>query len=302
MAEQGVIQHGPIHLAKVIRTLWAIFDHFKNSEQDLAVNEPLADEPALDPRITAVRPVSRYQQIEQRLFDLSMEICRSPAVLDPTDRVRGMVKNILWRHRDIPMAHLESVRGIACVEQELWRRSQKWDSVFSFYDPEDGLIKIRQDQLEQEQTFEVAFLVALGQSLLGNYARHKEMKPLQIDGILLGKVYHLHLQPAELRRSWFSNQELRNYLELSRMLPVESAGDPAHFTRLINGDEGFTPPGMLMGLNYAWYLDNRFASHVEYKMALMKIAPSSLIPEQVKMLGRRQRMVSFLREVVFRKK
>ncbi len=56
-----------------------------------------------------------------------------------------------------------------------------------------------------------------------------------------------------------------------------------------------------MGLNYAWYLDNRFASHVEYKMAVMKIGPSSLIPEQVKMLGRRQQLVTFFREVVFRK-
>jgi hypothetical protein len=81
---------------------------------------------------------------------------------------------------------------------------------------------------------------------------------------------------------------------------VSAAGSSTHFTRLINGDEGFTPPGMLMGLNYAWYLDNRFASHVEYKMAVMKIAPSDLIPEQVKMLARRQRLVSFFREVVFR--
>ena len=210
-----------------------------------------------------------------------------------------MVKDILWRHPDIPLTHLESVRGIICVEQELWRRNQKWDSVFSYYDPEDGLIKIREDQLQQEQTFEVAFLVALGQSLLGNYARHKEMQPLEIDGVALGKVYHLYLRPVIQRTCWFSDQELSRYLELTRMLPVES--DPSHFTRLINGDEGFTPPGMLMGLNYAWYLDNRFASHVEYKMAVMKISPSSLIPEQVKMLGRRQQLVTFFREVVFRK-
>jgi hypothetical protein len=154
--------------------------------------------------------------------------------------------------------------------------------------------------LEQEQTFEVAFLVALGQSLLGNYARYKEMKPLKIDGVALGKVYHLHLRPAVERTCYFSDQELRRYLELTRMLPAATEY-PVHFTRLINGDEGFTPPGMLMGLNYAWYLDNRFASHVEYKMAVMKIAPASLIPEQVKMLGRRQRLVSFFREVVFRK-
>jgi len=247
-----------------------------------------------------------------------------------------MVKDILWRHPDIPLAHLAYVRGIVCIEQELWRRSQKWDNVFSFYDPEDGLIKIRKDQLEQEQTFEVAFLVALGQSLLGNYARYKEMKPLMIDGVALGKVYHLHLRPVAERTSYFSDQELRRYLELTRMLPAATGMDalvstepgmaegrptgmdalvstepgmaegrateaPVHFTRLINGDEGFTPPGMLMGLNYAWYLDNRFASHVEYKMAVMKIAPESLIPEQVKMLGRRQRLVSFFREVVFRK-
>ena len=117
--------------------------------------------------------------------------------------------------------------------------------------------------------------MALGQSLLGNYALHKEMQPLKIDGVALGKVYHLHLRPAIQRTCWFSDLELSRYLELTRMLPVDC--DPSHFTRLINGDEGFTPPGMLMGLNYAWYLDNRFASHVEYKMAVMKIAPSSLI-------------------------
>lgn len=301
LAEHGVIQHGPTHLAKVIKTLWAVFDHFRSSEQDLAANEPSTDEPVWEPRITAARPASRYQQTEKRLVDLSMEVSSCLVVPGLTDRVLHMVRDILWRHRDIPLAHLDHVRGVVCVEQELWHRSQQWDSVFSFYDPEDGLIKIRQDQLEQEQTFEVAFLVALGQSLLGNYARHKEMKPLQVDGLLLGKVYHLHLLPAELRSCWFSDQELHRYLELSRMLPAGAPGDPFHFTRLINGDEGFTPPGMLMGLNYAWYLDNRFASHVEYKMAVMKISPSGLMPEQVKMLGRRQRMVSFFREVVFRK-
>jgi len=344
LAEHGVIQHGPSHLAQVIKTLWAVFDHFKGAGQGgSSVARPAgtapgvripAEEPAPgSENITAVRPSSRYQQIEQRLVDFSIEICGGGGPPELTDTIGRMVKKILWRHPDIPLAHLQYVRGIVCVEQESWRRSQKWDNVFSFYEPEDGMIKIRQDQLEQEQTFEVAFLVALGQSLLGNYAHHKEMKPLKVDGVLLGKVYHLHLLPAALRTCWFSDQELRHYLELTRMLPATGmdalvspepgmvegrptgmdalvspepgtaegrpADDPTHFTRLINGDEGFTPPGMLMGLNYAWYLDNRFASHVEYKMAVMKIAPSSLIPEQVKMLGRRQRMVAFFREVVF---
>ena len=318
LAEHGVIQHGPNHLAKVIKTLWAIFDHFKIAGKERSsVNEALADESVWGSSKTAVHPSSRYQQIEQRMMDLSIEIGGCPVAPELTDKIQRRVRDILWRHPDIPLAHLVNVRGIVCIEQELWRRSQKWDSVFSFYDPEDGLIKIREDQFEQEQTFEVAFLVALGQSLLGNYARHKEMKTLKIDGVALGKVYHLHLRPAAERTCWFSDEELRRYLELTRMLPSAMGLDtlvspepemvdgraeaPVHFTRLINGDEGFTPPGMLMGLNYAWYLDNRFASHVEYKMAVMKIAPASLIPEQVKMLGRRQRLVSFFREVVFRK-
>lgn len=306
LAEHGFIQHGPVHLAKVIQTLWAVFDQSRTSlpgsEQNLAGDDAPVDEPAWHARNSrkrAVRPASRYRQIEERLRGLSIGDFGCRPAQDLTDTIRRMVRDILWRHPDIPLAHLDYLAGVVCVEQELWLRSQRWDSVFSFYDPEDGLIKIRQDQLEQEQTFEVAFLVALGQSLLGNYACHKEMNPLQIDNVLLGKVYHLHLLPPELRNCWFSDQQLHRYLELSRMRPV--GDDPVHFTRLINGDEGFTPPGMLMGLNYAWYLDNRFASHVEYKMAVMKIAPASLIPEQVKMLGRRQGLVKFFREVVFRK-
>ncbi len=303
LTEQGVIQHGPVHLAKVIKTLWAFFDQSRPSlpdvKQELCADKISRDELAGKTCQGAERPSKRYRQIEQQLRGLTIGNYGCSPSQDLTDLIKHMVTDIIWRHPDISLGHLNHVRGVVCIEQELWLRNQKWDSVFSFYDPADGLIKIRQDQLQQEQTFEVAFLVALGQSLLGNYARHKDMTPLQIDGVALGKVYHLHLLPAELRNCWFSDQELRRYLELTRMRPA--ADDHGHFTRLINGDEGFTPPGMLMGLNYAWYLDNRFASHVEYKMAVMKIAPTSLIPEQVKMLGRRQRLLSFFREVVFRK-
>jgi uncharacterized cofD-like protein len=338
LLEHGFIQHGPIHLAKVIRTLWAMRDLFAHgraaaqesiSEQQVLAAGGTPHEASVDAtertsQKNGVYPVHRYQQIEQRLVGFSIDVSGCLAAQGLTETLRERIKDILWRHPDIPLAHLDSVRGLVCVEHDLWRRNQKWDSVFSFYDPQDGLIKIRQDQVAQEQGFEVAFLVALGQSLLGNYARCKEMKTLEIDGLVLGKVYHLHLSPASQRTCWFSEQELHRYLELARMQaqvmaapdvlttglvsaeerPTEPAGTAAgsstHFTRLINGDEGFTPPGMLMGLNYAWYLDNRFASHVEYKMAVMKIAPSDLIPEQVKMLARRQRLVSFFREVVFR--
>jgi uncharacterized cofD-like protein len=329
LLDHGFIQHGPIHLAKVIKTLWAmrtVLGHDLTAGQALASN--LRQQPREPERIChndLIYPVQRYGQIGQRLASFSIDMRRCPVTPGLSENIRLWIQDILWRHPDIPLAHLDTVRGLVCVEQDLWLRNQKWDSVFSFYDPEDGLIKIRQDQVAQAQVFEVAFLVALGQSLLGNYARGKEMKTLEMGGLVLGKVYHLHLRLATERTCWFSEQELRLYLELARMQPqgieppqllpggidsmeeqstatAELADETTHFTRLINGDEGFTPPGMLMGLNYAWYLDNRFASHVEYKMAVMKIAESNLIPEQVKMLGRRQRLVSFFRDVVFQQK
>jgi len=169
--------------------------------------------------------------------------------------------------------------------------------VFSFYDPDDKLIKIRVDQLDDQEKFEVAFLVALGESLLGNYATFKDVEPVQVADVYLGKVYQLHIRPVHERLCYFNDEELCNYLVLARM--VRNSGDTHHFTRLINGDEGFTPPGLLMGLLYTWYLENRFATNIEYKMSVMQIKHTDLIPEQIKMLNRRQKIISFLREVVF---
>ena len=54
-----------------------------------------------------------------------------------------------------------------------------------------------------------------------------------------------------------------------------------------------------MGLIYAWYLENRLASHIEYKMSLMQINQTDLIPEQLKMLKRREKVIGFFRDVVF---
>ena len=61
------------------------------------------------------------------------------------------------------------------------------------------------------------------------------------------------------------------------------------------------PVGLLLGLMYAWYLDNRFATHIEYKMSILKVRPTHLRPEQKKMRGRRERLIDFLRESVFGK-
>ena len=157
--------------------------------------------------------------------------------------------------------------------------------------------EIRRDQLQNSRNLEIAVLITIGQSLLGNYALKKELNDIVVDGIEAGKIYHLILREESDIKCHFSLKSLQRYLRLARM--NMSAENELHFTRVVNGSEGFTPPGVLMGLCYAWYLDNRLASHIEYKMALMKISKSALIPEQLKMMGRRTVIIDFFRDVVF---
>ena len=211
--------------------------------------------------------------------------------------VRQSITELIWKHPDISLPHLQFIKGIVCVDTTQWRREQVWDRVFSFFDPDDFTIKIRADQLDNAHQLEIAILVAIGQSLLGDYAAAKKVESILKEDVCLGKVYNLHLRAEEEMCCYFSLEELATFLTLSRMFP--SPGNRYHYTRLINGDEGFTPPGMFMGLFYAWYLDNRLASHIEYKMALMKMRRSDLIPEQDKMLMRRKEIIDFFRDTVF---
>ncbi|MGI9535773.1 MAG: gluconeogenesis factor YvcK family protein, partial [Desulfocapsaceae bacterium] len=160
-----------------------------------------------------------------------------------------------------------------------------------------GLIKIREDRIRSRNSLEVSFLIALGQALLGDYAASKLITPLLYEGKEIGAVYHLTLREEEERTCYFNDAELRNFLHLARMVEQTST----HLTRIVNGREGFTPPGLLLGLLYAWYLDNRFASHIEYKMSILQVRPTHLIPEQKKMRSRRERLIDFFRESVFGK-
>jgi hypothetical protein len=207
------------------------------------------------------------------------------------------LEEILWRHGDISIDHLNYLDGIVLINRPAWRRSQEWDRIFSFYDPIDRLIKIRADVFAEPERFELAFLVALGQSLLGNYVARKEMRPVADQMGELGRVYQLTLRPEPARRAFLSEDDLHAYLLLARMCRSEK--NPAAYFRLVNGNEGFTPPGLLFGLVYAWYLDNRFAPHIEYKMAILRMEVPDMIPEQAKISGRRQRLVSFFRRRVF---
>lgn len=210
--------------------------------------------------------------------------------------VQQTIRDILWQHPVVPLRHLDFLQGICCIDAQDWDRDQRWDNVFSFYDPDSGTIKIRADQVLDPSRLETGFMIAVGESLLGDYALTKKMEDVTIDGLELGRVYRLTLRAESDRTCYFTAAELKSYLQLARM--VEH--DARKYTRLLNHGEGFTPPGLLMGLMYAWYVDNSLASHIEYKMSIMKINRTDLIPEQFKMSERRKLMIEFFTDVVFR--
>lgn len=295
LAERGVIQHDPATLALAVKTLFAgrsLFDH-QRPTQSVSV---LPDHNESQIR-SILMPCLKYQAIAEKLDKLTLHGFAYEGMTVDEELIRHGLCEIIWRNFNIPLGHLEFADGVACVQLSEWPRDQQWDNVFSFYDPLDKFIKIREDQFADPLKLEVAFLIALGESLLGDYSQRKIMKRLCRKGVQLGKVYHLFLREPASRQCYFSENELADYLKLARMC---EAGDSCHYTRLINGDEGFTPPGLLMGLMYAWYLENRLASHIEYKMAAMKIPQTDLIPEQKRMIARRRNLISFFRDVVFR--
>ena len=293
--ERRVIQHDPDMLAQAIKGLYngrgcflrepeAIAEYHHGLQKDF----PLRDKPI-------ILPFQRYLIIKDKIENLKIDFIGMPDEIDVL-RLRTAICNILWDHPIIPLTHLDYFQGISCVDRSCWNRDQQWDNVFSFFDPEDKYIKIRGDQISVQKKLEVALMIALGESLLGDYAEKKEMKKVSVDGLHLGRVYHLYLREKNRRFCFLAHEQLRSFLSLARMCVTDDAN---HYTRLVNNDEGFTPPGLLMGLMYAWYIDNRLASHIDYKMSVMKVNQTDLIPEQLKMAGRRIKMISFFKEIIF---
>lgn len=296
LAERGVIQHDPDTLALAIKALYNGRSCF-NDDTD-QTHFPVKSLPTsfAAPGNMCIQPFQRYMGIMQRLQNLKV------VFIGGKDHVaeqvlKSTLADIFLDHPIIPLSHLNYFTELHCIDRQHWHRDQQWDNVFSFYDLDDRCIKIRGDQIASKHNLEVALMIALGESLLGDYADKKEMKEIEIDGLHLGRVYHLYLKARHDRVCFFDHEQLNAFLLLSRMCPTSNVN---HYTRLVNNQEGFTPPGLLMGLMYAWYVDNRFATHIEYKMSVMKINQTDLIPEQLKMVHRRREMIAFFKEIVFR--
>lgn len=297
LSERGVIQHDPEILALAIKGLYNGRSCFRDRSQENNRSSRAGADVKNNEALSHLVPSERYSRIQKRLsvFDIRYvgDVCHIEE-----QWLRKNLGEILWDHPIIPLAHLDYCIGIQCIAGENWNRDQKWDNVFSFFDPEDSYIKIRGDQVATRKKLEIALMIALGESLLGNYAREKIMEDVVVDNMLLGRVYHLIIREKMQTSCYFNQEELRTFLTLARMSATD---DRRHYTRLVNKGESFTPPGLLMGLMYAWYIDNRLATHIEYKMSVMKIKQTDLIPEQMKMAARRHQMISFFRDIVFRK-
>lgn len=286
-----VVQHDPASVARAVRALWAL-NQLPAAEKEAATGPEagLGSGPAspgiwINPRRQT--PDQRRREVQARLAELAMA---------PADQ--AALRDIFWHHGEIPVSHLDQVAGLRWIAPADWKRCQSWDNVFSFYDPADRLLKLRQDVAADPVRLEIALLVALGQSLLGNYAAAKEKLPIAGNGDTVGYIFQLSLRPEEERRAFLNGPELSQYLHLARM--SQSAGNPLIFTRMISGEEGFTPPGLLFGLTYAWYLDNRFAPNIEHKMSITRAESSDLVPEQDRIANRRQGLINFFRTKVFR--
>ena len=292
-----MIQHDPGRLALAVKALYSGHSSFSSDYTDYVEYE-LKKESTLShygKSTYCIYPYEKFSAIQTRLENLNV-IFVGDSAGQTDDQVKKAIGEILWDHSVVPLSHLQYFKDIHCIDKEHWGRDQKWDNVFSFFDIEDRCIKIRTDQVFDRKNLEIAFMIALGESLLGNYAQSKVIENINQNAIQLGRVYHLRLREEDKRMCYFTREQLKTFLLLSRMSPTPELH---HYTRLINNGEGFTPPGLLMGLMYAWYIDNRMATHIEYKMSVLKINRSGLIPEQLKMASRRRNMIQFFRDVVF---
>ncbi len=304
LQRDDIVQHDPTSLSLVVRGMWGLrLNNFLAAPEDGKVEPPgLAFPVKISP--DKMIPCIRYERICRRVESLTFRYIGLGSALPRTMASaarRNMVASvveILWRHPDIHPDHLHYLQGICLVETNSWKRCQQWDNVFSFYDPEDGCLKIRQDQTDSRNRLETALLIALGQSLLGNYYQEKRMEDVLFQEQRVGRIYCLTVRRKQDLSCFLSAEKLDTYLRISRMYPTSH--QERLYTRIVSGEEGFTPPGLLFGLFFAWYFDNRLASNIEYKMSIMKNAPSDLIPEQIKIIRRRKKLIRFFRENIFR--
>ncbi len=283
----GVIHHDPHKFALAVRAL--LVAHKKLN---------LKPEP-VSTKVLTVRPADRAWAGDLPLCSyyreagaLLAEKRFSPKSLQET------MREILWENRDIRIEHLKFFRGARIIPAARWTRSKEWDNVLGYYDPEDGMIKVHEQAGRDPERVRDNLLTALGESLLGRYLESRRWMNPEAGGQWGARRYEIRLRLVDDRECFLDDGALRTYLRLARML--QSPHDPRAFGIMLNDQEGFLPPGLLFGLLYAWYLNNAYGEIMEYEMSLLRWAPEKLIPYQLEEYTRKQALIRFFRNVVFR--
>jgi uncharacterized cofD-like protein len=205
--------------------------------------------------------------------------------------LRDLLVDLAWENRDIRSSHLEIFRGAVIVPEKDWGRNTEWDNILGYYDPKDQYLKLHQDLLASPSKIREDMLVALGESLLGQYIDKRRW--IENHG---ARTYEIILKPAAIRKCFLNDAQLHRYLKLARMIPDPSDAQTYRIT--INDEEGFLPPGLLFGLMYAWYLCGCGLT-MDYEMSLLRWPLRSLIPLHAQDRVRKEALVTFFRTEIF---
>jgi uncharacterized cofD-like protein len=289
LRNERVIQHDPEKFAQVLKTLCYLHQHHEKPPASFSLPPSRFDPGIVFPRKGYL--CDHWEKARQRVGEMDIR----------DDRLRESFLEILWNNREILLEHLDYVQGIRMVQARHWARSTEWDKILGYYDPDDSTLKIHEHLLRGPvHRLREDLLIALGESLLGNYFARKSTREVREGGERLGKIFEIELRPHRKRRAFLQDRELREYLRLAQLIP--SPREPGLFRMVINGNEAFTPPGLLFGLLYAWYVNNRFGGIVDYKMSLIRWKISELIPKPSMVRTRMQEQIDFFRRVVFRQR
>jgi uncharacterized cofD-like protein len=286
-----VIHHDPRRFALAIRTL-LYADKFLRGNKGYRIRSSMASKmPAAGTENRKTRGIQQtirgsllctyLESIKRELEDKSFQ---PPAM-------RDFFVDLAWENRDIHSSHLRFFRGVRVVPAKEWKRSTEWDNILGFFDPQDRYLKLHEELLSHPEKLQEDLLVALGESLLGQYIEKRRW--IRQHG---ARRYEILLKPDGQRECYLTDAQVHSYLKLARMIPDPI--DNRIYRITINKDGGFLPPGLLFGLLYAWYLSGRGLT-MEYEMSLFRWPLKSLIPLHAKDRIRKEALVKFFRTEVF---
>lgn len=300
LAKGKVFQHDPARFSQTVHTLVFLEKTLRQLDSLLAPRARGAKGVPSAAGHKPDRPFASGGTRDRHLCDYMEEVDALLAAMTiPSKKLLRLLPDLFWQNRDILLDHLKFLRGIRVVPKNRWLRSTVWDRILAYFDPDDSILHCRSDLLDADRDrLREDLLIGLGESLLGNYALRKSLRPLRQKGETIGKIFEITLRPCDELRAFLSLDRIKEYLELSRLRAA--AGRPGVYRLVINGDDSFTPPGLNFGLLYSWYLNNSFGGVIEYETSLLKIATSDLIPKLTMDQERQRKLIGFFRRHVFR--